>query len=132
MPDSPQISDNTFRKKVTANHPDIASRYNGICGIKSLDSVTELFARFQEMEKHIPKSWFGSKCVFIGFILYLDNPEYFREMPIRKRLRQSIARATGMTKTNVSHYFVTVKNYYDIYPSFRSEVLYIYNEMIKE
>lgn len=104
--------------------------------LKSYDDIPLMFDKFCRLahmnHKQVIEDHY-KRLIYIAAITRMEDPHYFEDdNPIRKGMATEIGKVLGCHQTVVSHALRTVKNYLEIYPQFREELDYFYNQMTEE
>jgi hypothetical protein len=102
----------------------------------SLEDIPALFAtycRAAHLNADQVRTNTDKRLVFVGVVVQMEDPQYFDDdVPVRKGLASALGDVLGCHQTVISHTLRTVKNYRRIYPTFRAEMDYFYDQLTTE
>jgi len=123
-----EINYETLGRKVAELYPDIAKQLHVKPDLNDLSIIQQIFdSRFKDN----PDT--NKRFIFIGVVLSLYDPDILRgwKQYLNRGIRRELSSICGVSETAISHNLQTVKDYYNIYVTFKKSVDYI-SALIKE
>ena len=122
--------------RLKRRYPSILNIVDTPGALGSLEDIPALFAtycRAAHLNAEQVRTNMDKRLVFVGVVTQMEDPQYFDDdVPVRKGLASALGDVLGCHRTIISHSLRTVKNYRRIYPTFRAEMDYFYDQLTKE
>lgn len=122
--------------RLKRRYPSILSMVDTPGVLSSLDDIPGLYKRYcaiLRMRPDMVRADSERRLIFVGVVTQMEDPQYFDDdSPVRKGLASALGAVLECHQTVISHTLRTVRNYRRIYPQFRAEMDYFYDQLTAE
>ena len=131
------MNEKTVVRLLRKNYPTIFDELTQrpeLVDMKQVERMFRLFCQVKEVPAdHVIKNRQQSRLLFITVVVKAYDPLFFvdHDKTLIRGLRERLANVLKCHETQISHTLATVRTYLKVYKSFRSDVVYIYNGLMK-